>query len=254
MAQTGVKGRDWTLILVSVLAGGAALVSGALGALSLTRIAGSNLGFPPGFAWSLTGSVDIGAAAGAILWVASSGVNRSRGRALNIACSTISAIGVGLDHATNALGWWVVPAGLVGAFLPALSTWLVHVLAHLVTEQPGASSAAPDPFDLRTIIDVGRNAVVTLEDLGMSSMQEYDAYEARRVPVSEERLAEHAPNLTKVSLLRERSTTLHAVPTSEADEAAALGVKLDAPVEGETEDDRRRREERNRKRLARARK
>jgi hypothetical protein len=115
-----------------------AAVAAVISAVSLTRIAGDSLGFPDYLEWTLTGAVDIGAATGAVLWVTARDRDRLRGKWLNIACSSVSAIGVGLDHASNAApGWaWAWVAFGMGAFLPALSTWLIHVLAHLVTDTP----------------------------------------------------------------------------------------------------------------------
>lgn len=136
--------RGW---IVSVLVAASAVVSFIVSAVSLTRIAEEMLGFPEGLPWSLTGAVDIGAAAGAVLWVTSPArhPNRARGMWINVCCSSVSGIGVGLDHlghASPTLGYQI--AGfIVGAFLPALSTWLVHILAHLVTEAAESVKAAP---------------------------------------------------------------------------------------------------------------
>jgi len=126
--------RPRYVVVVGVLAALSAAVAAIISAVSLTRIAGGLIGFPEYLEWTFTGAVDIGAAAGAVLWVTSTGDNRHRGQWLNIACSTVSAVGVGLDHASHAEAGWEPVAFAIGAFLPALSTWLIHVLAHLVTE------------------------------------------------------------------------------------------------------------------------
>jgi hypothetical protein len=120
---------------VVALSVASAAVAETVGAVSLTRIAGDHLGFPAGLAWTFTASVAVGAVAGAIMWsvgAAKSGV-RSTGVQLNVACSVLCAAGVGLDHAVNATSHraWQVAAFLVGAFLPLLSTWLVHALAKI---------------------------------------------------------------------------------------------------------------------------
>jgi len=128
--------RPRRVVVVVVLAVASAAVAATISAVSLTRIAGDSLGFPDFLEWTLTGAVDIGAATGAVLWVTARDRDRLRGRWLNISCSSVAAIGVGLDHASNAApGWaWAWVAFAMGAFLPALSTCLIHVLAHLVTD------------------------------------------------------------------------------------------------------------------------
>lgn len=112
-----------------------AVVAEIIGALSLMRIANEHLGFPDYLEWTLTASVAVGAVAGAIMW--STGAEgspiRRTGVRLNVSCSLICAVGVGLDHAVNATperGWQIV-AFLIGAFLPLLSTWLVHAIAKM---------------------------------------------------------------------------------------------------------------------------
>jgi len=138
--------RPRYVVVVGVLATLSAVVAAIISAVSLTRIAGGLIGFPEYLEWTFTGAVDIGAAAGAVLWVTSTGDNRHRGQWLNIACSTVSAVGVGLDHASHAEAGWEPVAFAIGAFLPALSTWLIHVLAHLVTE----TESVPEPASVTT--------------------------------------------------------------------------------------------------------
>jgi hypothetical protein len=122
-------------MVVGALSGLGGAAAASVGAVSLTRIAGDYLGFPAHLEWTLTAAVDIGAAAGAVMWSTSPhrSPNRATGVRLNIACSVISAVGVGLDHATHAepIRGWQIAAFLIGAFLPLLSTWLVHALARL---------------------------------------------------------------------------------------------------------------------------
>jgi hypothetical protein len=150
------------VVVVVVLAVASAAVAATISAVSLTRIAGDSLGFPDFLEWTLTGAVDIGAATGAVLWVTARDRDRLRGKWLNIACSSVSALGVGLDHASNAApGWaWAWVAFGMGAFLPALSTWLIHVLAHLVTDTaapvPAGLAVAQNSVDQRKAADAAR--------------------------------------------------------------------------------------------------
>src|SRR5690349_5954719 len=126
--------RTRTAITALSAAGGTA--AALVGAVSLTRIAAEHLGFPPLLTWTLTAAVDIGAVAGAVMWSTSSPKTsiRRTGVRLNVSCSLISAFGVGLDHAVHASSSqaWKVTAFVIGAFLPLLSTWLVHALAKVV--------------------------------------------------------------------------------------------------------------------------
>lgn len=126
--------------------GAAAIVS----AVSLTRIAGDHLGFPDGLEWTFTAAADIGSIAGAIGWVRSEAGSRARHSSVttNIACSAVSALFVGLDHAANASPGWTVVAFIVGAFLPLLSTGLVHDLVQNTAspaKPPARRPAAPRP-------------------------------------------------------------------------------------------------------------
>lgn len=138
-----------TIALLSVLGGSAA---GLVGAVSLTRIATDQLGFPGGLEWTLTAAVDIGATAGAVMWSSAPGHQkriRGAGMRLNIACSSISALGVGLDHSVHAdhggPGWWPYVAFFIGAYLPLLSTWLIHSLAKLTEDvEDGAQELADE--------------------------------------------------------------------------------------------------------------
>ena len=250
-----LSAREW---VVTILAACSAAVGGLVGAVSLTRIASDYLGFPThvlvggsvwDLAWTLTGAVDVGATAGAVLWVTSlfGSRNRARGRWLNICCSTVSALGVGLDHATNAspvagLTWPVIAFG-IGAFLPALSTWLIHVLAHLVTEQAeqaptvrtavvvegGVPRPIADPSDLDEALDDGDVPSVLAAEASL---------------VTEE--------LGQLRVLPRPYVPAQETTDELALEAIRLGVPLDDPTPDETDSDRRRREERNRKRVRRA--
>lgn len=145
-----------TRTAVGILSGLAGTAAAAVGAVSLTRIAGQYLGFPHGLEWTLTAATDIGAIAGAVLWstAAPDSSFRRTGVRMNVACSSVSAIAVGLDHAANADGemGWRIAAFLIGAFLPLLSTWLVHGLARLThgetkgrtrTDRPVKATAKP---------------------------------------------------------------------------------------------------------------
>lgn len=132
---------------VAFISGLSAAAAGLVAAVSLTRIAGDKLGFPDHLEWTLTAAVDIGAIGGAILWSISpvKSPNRRTGMWLNIACSTMSATGVGLDHAANAHpdAPWGTVAFIVGAFLPLLSTWLIHGLAKLADGQRPVAPPVP---------------------------------------------------------------------------------------------------------------
>jgi hypothetical protein len=132
-------------VAVGVLGGGAAALAGLVGAISLTRIAGDYLGFPPGFEWTFTGAVDVAGIAGGIMWTAFTGAVRKIGRPMNIVCTIVSGIGVGLDHATHAgkalrevsgnpalpgsVEVWPWIAFGAGLFVPLLVTWILHALS-----------------------------------------------------------------------------------------------------------------------------
>lgn len=154
-------------IVVTVLGAVSALIAGLVGAVSLTRIAGDYLGFPSDLEWTLTGAVDVAAVAGGIMWTGFRGRVRRVGIPMNVVCTLVSGIGVGLDHATNAgriladgrsgnvtvdVGWWPVAAFLVGMFVPLLFTWLVHALA-IIGDQEAPAGADQVP--------VGNHAEVT---------------------------------------------------------------------------------------------
>jgi hypothetical protein len=106
-----------------------------LGAISLTRIANDHLGFPDYLEWTFPVAVSVGAIAGAIMWTTSRDDPdlRNTGVRLNLTCSLLLAVGVGLDHGVNATEDVLLEAVafLVGAFFPLLSTWLVHLLANV---------------------------------------------------------------------------------------------------------------------------
>jgi hypothetical protein len=132
-------------VVVGSLGGVAALLAGTVGAVSLTRIAGDYLGFPPGLEWTLTGAVDIAGIAGGIMWTAFDGRVRKIGRPMNIVCTLVSGLGVGLDHATHAVGGDVWPWVAFGAglFIPALVAWILHSLA-VIADVVGAPDEAGD--------------------------------------------------------------------------------------------------------------
>jgi hypothetical protein len=144
---------------VAFISGLSAAAAGLVAAVSLTRIAGEKLGFPDGLHWTLTAAVDIGAIGGAILWSISAvgSPNRRTGRWLNIACSAVSAAGVGMDHYANAAPEppWGTVAFAIGAFLPLLSTWLVHGLAKLADGvrpiAPAVPAAQPAPTEADSV-------------------------------------------------------------------------------------------------------
>lgn len=140
----------------------AAAVAELIGAVSLTRIAGQHLGFPHYLEWTLTASVAVGAVAGAIMWSIGpeKSQTRSTGVRLNVACSLLCAVGVGLDHAANATARvaWQIIAFAIGAFLPLLSTWLVHALAKLggtgtsAAENTGEPTPAAPPTTVSELV------------------------------------------------------------------------------------------------------
>jgi hypothetical protein len=138
-------------VIIAILSALSGIAAGLVGMVSLTRIAGDLLGFPNEplvLAWTLTAAVDIGAIAGAVMWSTSEAGTRIRrtGVQVNLACSSISAIGVGLDHSVHASTSsvvWPYIAFVIGAFMPLLSTWLVHGLAKMVppaVEEPAAAT------------------------------------------------------------------------------------------------------------------
>lgn len=134
---------------IAVLTAAAAMVAALNEVASLARFAAEKLHFPDGLAWTLPGMVTIATLAGALMWtVLRDTALRGAGRRLNIVCAAISATAVGLDHASGAAGWWMVPAGLVGALVPALATWLTHLLARMTAdtaavEEPPTEQATP---------------------------------------------------------------------------------------------------------------
>lgn len=131
--------------VVGTLGGVAAILAMLVGAVSLTRIAGDYLGFPPGLGWTLTGAVDIAGAAGGIMWTAFSGRVRNIGRPMNIVCTLVSGVVVGLDHATHAQGGevWQWVAFSAGLFIPALAAWILHSLA-VITDMAAEPKAVGD--------------------------------------------------------------------------------------------------------------
>lgn len=133
----------WAIAILTALA---ALFAALNEVASLDRIASSHLNFPVGLAWTLPGSVTIATLAGALMWTLLHDVPlRAAGRRLNITCALISAAAVGLDHTAGADGWWAVPAGLVGALVPALATWLTHLLARMTADPAVGVSPVTQP-------------------------------------------------------------------------------------------------------------
>lgn len=144
-------------VAVGSLGGVAATFAGLVGAVSLTRIAGDYLGFPPGLEWTFTGAVDVASIAGGIMWTAFDGPVRRIGRPMNIVCTVVSGVGVGLDHATHSgralhdavEDPWPWIAFAAGLFVPALATWILHALSIIfdtasrqVDREVGAASSA----------------------------------------------------------------------------------------------------------------
>lgn len=143
--------------LVGVLGGCAAFLAFLVGAVSLTRFAGDYLGFPPGLEWTFTGAVDIAGIAGGVMWTAFTGSVRKIGRPMNIVCTLVSGVSVGLDHATHAgralrdpdanialpgtEPWWPFVAFVAGVFIPALATWILHALAVIADSRPARQTA-----------------------------------------------------------------------------------------------------------------
>lgn len=127
-------------VSVGTLAAGSAAIAGLVGAVSLTRVAGTHLGFPPGLEWTLTGAVDVAGVAGGVMWTAFKGRVRRIGQPMNIVCTAVSGLGVGLDHAANArpTGPWPWIAFAVGLFIPLLFTWITHALAVIGDQAPAA--------------------------------------------------------------------------------------------------------------------
>jgi hypothetical protein len=138
-------------VAVGILGGIAAGFAGLVGVVSLTRIAGDYLGFPPGLEWTFTGAVDVASVAGGIMWTAFDGPVRRIGRPMNIVCTVVSGVGVGLDHATHAgrelrdagvafeFDQWPWIAFAAGLFVPALATWILHALSIIFdTSRAGA--------------------------------------------------------------------------------------------------------------------
>lgn len=139
---------------IAVLTAAAAMVAALNEVASLARFASERLHFPAGLGWTLPGMITIATLAGALMWtVLRDTALRGAGRRLNIACAAISATAVGLDHASGAAGWWIVPAGLVGALVPALATWLTHLLARM-TAVPVPVEDAPNEKAPVTVADV----------------------------------------------------------------------------------------------------
>lgn len=126
--------------IIAILTAAAALVAAFNEVASLDRFAAEKLHFPAGLSWSLPGMVTIATLAGALMWtLLRQAPLRRAGKRLNLACACISAAAVGLDHASGADGWWILAAGMVGALVPALATWLTHLLARMTADQPATA-------------------------------------------------------------------------------------------------------------------
>lgn len=159
-----MKSWNWPIILVAFLSALSGIAAALVSMWSLTDLAQTKLGFPPGLYWALTASADVGAAAGAVMWTVSPPRTPARrtGVALNVCCLTVSALGVAADHSFHAYeqagpgGWqgWVILAFAVGMFLPMLASWQVHGVAKMRWPEPAkarhskhqepAAVAAPD--------------------------------------------------------------------------------------------------------------
>jgi hypothetical protein len=158
-SPTAPEPREWRRgrVVVGVLGGIAATFAMLVGAVSLTRIAGDYLGFPPGLEWTFTGAVDVAGIAGGIMWTAFAGPVRKIGRPMNIVCTIVSGVGVGLDHATHSGRALRDPSGNValpgtadswpwiafatGLFVPALATWILHALSIIADTSASAGDA-----------------------------------------------------------------------------------------------------------------
>lgn len=141
----------WLIAALTALAG---LTAALNEVASLDRFAADRLNFPPALPWTLPGMVTVGTVAGALMWTCLRQTTlRRAGRRLNITCAAVSALAVGLDHASGAVGWWAIPAGLIGGMVPALATWMTHLLARVTGEhqarplrpaRKAATTPAPD--------------------------------------------------------------------------------------------------------------
>lgn len=145
-----------TRAAVGLLGGLAATLAFVVGAVSLTRIAGDYLGFPPYLEWTFTGAVDVAGIAGGVMWTAFTGPVRAIGKPMNIVCTVVSGVGVGLDHATHAGRAlrdgatsialpgteyvWPIAAFIAGVFMPALATWILHALSVIADNRQHAQS------------------------------------------------------------------------------------------------------------------
>lgn len=153
MRKPNRRGVVITLALFSGIAG--ELVAAA----SMTRIAGpaeavgGRLGFPVDLRWTLFAVVSIAGWVGAILWTSTRARDKRAGCRVNVVASALAGTAVGLDHLVHAspvLTWRAV-AFCVGMAMPLFSTVMVHLIAGMVADQPGASrargsrSSAPSP-------------------------------------------------------------------------------------------------------------
>jgi hypothetical protein len=171
-------------VVVGGLGGFAALLAALVGAVSLTRIAGAYLGFPPGLEWTLTGAVDIAGIAGGIMWTAFDGQVRKIGRPMNIVCTLVSGVGVGLDHATHAnvsegpvWPWVAFGAGL---FIPALAAWILHSLS--VIADVGVTPVVVGGREVTTVSgSAGRTVSATVSRPSADRQQDHQLNRQRTV-------------------------------------------------------------------------
>lgn len=198
-ATKAPRGPRLSLGAVAILGGVAAGFAFLVGAVSLTRIAGDYLGFPPDLEWTFTGAVDVAGIAGGIMWAAFSGDIRGIGRAMNIVCTTVSGIGVGLDHLTHAgralrvegadpalpgsADVWPIAAFAAGLFVPALATWILHALS-LIADTARAGGAAADRTVGDEVTDRQRTASVASPDRQPGSPAAYHQATTRPSPAS----------------------------------------------------------------------
>jgi hypothetical protein len=160
-----------------VVAGAAAVLSfAALRDLALT------CGFGSALAWLLPVVVDVGAAAGSLVWLGNHAVGRARRFARVLALTLLAlsvaanALGHGLEAFRLAPAWWVVVA--VSAIAPAVLGAVVH-LAVLVgrAAPPDEPTSTPNdgPDRVSELVAAGAGRRRLARELGVTE------YEARRL-------------------------------------------------------------------------
>lgn len=146
--------------IVIVLAIASGLAGEVLAAVSMTRIAGpaaeigGKLGFPAGGAdvtgdiggldlrWTLFAVVSVAGWAGAVLWTSARAGERRMGAPINVIAAALAGTAVGLDHAVHAADSlpgepsWKLIAFCIGLAIPLFSSWMVHVIAHMASDEP----------------------------------------------------------------------------------------------------------------------